>query len=136
MKLDTNKLNIGKKQWMAIAVIAAVGIGLGAAILSGKTGKTAEGEGHGNHVEAKAHSDGEHHGKTGADPHEDDKGHADGEHHEGPGKGSHGGKLFQEGDFGLEALLAEDGGEPRLRIWLYDKGKALASSAAKVLMAA
>ena len=44
----------------------------------------------------------------------------------------HGGKLFNEGDFGLEALLAEDGGEPRLRIWLYDKGKALAASAAKV----
>jgi hypothetical protein len=47
-------------------------------------------------------------------------------------KGPHGGKLFKEGDFGLEALLAEDGGEPRLRIWLYDKNKPLASSAAKV----
>ena len=29
-------------------------------------------------------------------------------------------------------MLAEDGGEPRLRIWLYDKGKALAASAIKV----
>ena len=132
MKPETNKLNVGKKQWFAIAVIAAVGIGLGSAILGGKTDKSAEGEGHGSHVEAKAHSDGEHHGKTGADSHEDDKGHADGEHHEGSSKGPHGGKLFKEGDFGLEALLAEDGGEPRLRIWLYEKEKALASSAAKV----
>ena len=132
MKPETNKLNVGKKQWIAIAVIAAVGIGLGSAILGGKTDKSAEGEGHGSHVEAKAHSDGEHHGKTGADSHEDDKGHADGEHHEGSSKGPHGGKLFKEGDFGLEALLAEDGGEPRLRIWLYEREKALASSAAKV----
>ena len=132
MKFDTNKLNVGKKQWIAIAVIAVVGVGLGGAILGGKTGKSAEGEGHSSHVEAKAHSDGEHHGKTSDAQHEDDKGHADGEHHEGPGKGPHGGKLFNEGDFGLEALLAEDGGEPRLRIWLYDKGKALAASAAKV----
>ena len=127
MKPETNKLNVSKKQWFAIAVIAAVGIGLGSAILGGKTGKSAEGEGHGSHVEAKAHSDGEHHGKTGADSHEDDKGHADGEHHEGSSKGPHGGKLFKEGDFGLEALLAEDGGEPRLRIWLYEKEKALVS---------
>ena len=27
--------------------------------------------------------------------------------------------------FCLEALLSEDGGEPRLRIWLFDKDKAL-----------
>lgn len=91
MKFDTNKLNVGKKQWIAIAVIAVVGVGLGGAILGGKTGKSAEGEGHSSHVEAKAHSDGEHHGKTSDAQHEDDKGHADGEHHEGPGKGPHGG---------------------------------------------
>ena len=132
MKPETNKLNVGKKQWFAIAVIAAVGIGLGSAILGGKTDKSAEGEGHGSHVEAKAHSDGEHHDKASGDQHDHDKGHADGEHHEGPSKGVHGGKLFNEGDFGLEALLAEEGGEPRLRIWLYDKGKPLASNTAKV----
>ena len=64
MKFDTNKLNVGKKQWIAIAVIAVVGIGLGSAILGGKTDKSAEGREPQNHVEAKAHSDGEHHGKT------------------------------------------------------------------------
>ena len=29
MKFGTNKLNVGKKQWIAIAVIAVVGVGLG-----------------------------------------------------------------------------------------------------------
>ena len=37
MKFDTNKLNVGKKQWIAIAVIAVVGVGLGGAILGGNT---------------------------------------------------------------------------------------------------
>ena len=32
--------------------------------------------------------------------------------------------MFKEGDFSLE-LLSEDGGEPRLRIWLSDKDKPL-----------
>jgi cobalt-zinc-cadmium efflux system membrane fusion protein len=134
MKIDTNKLNVSKKQLIAIAVIVAAGVVLGSAILGGKATKTAEddGHGHGSHVEAKAHSDGEHHGKASGDKHDHDKGHADGEHHEAPTKGPHGGKLFKEGDFGLEALLAEDGGEPRLRIWLFDKDKPLPSGAAKV----
>lgn len=134
MKIDTKKLNISKKQLVAIAAIAVTGVVLGTAILSNKTSKTAEddGHGHGSHVEAKAHSDGEHHGKTSGDGHDHDKGHADGEHHEGPSKGPHGGKLFKEGDFGLEALLAEDGGEPRLRIWLFSKDKPLPNNAAKV----
>jgi len=89
MKIDTKKLNISKKQLVAIAAIAVTGVVLGTAILSNKTSKTAEddGHGHGSHVEAKAHSDGEHHGKTSGDGHDHDKGHADGEHHEGPSKG-------------------------------------------------
>jgi cobalt-zinc-cadmium efflux system membrane fusion protein len=154
MKIDTKKLNISKKQLVAIAAIAVTGVVLGTAILSNKETKTAEddGHGHGSHVEAKTHSDGEHHGKKDGDGHDHDKGHADGEHHgkkdgdghdhdkghadgehhEGPSKGPHGGKLFKEGDFGLEALLAEDGGEPRLRIWLFSKDKPLPNNAAKV----
>jgi cobalt-zinc-cadmium efflux system membrane fusion protein len=134
MKINTNKLNISKKQLVAIAAIAVTGVLLGTAILGNKATKTAEddGHGHGSHVEAKAHSDGEHHGKTNEDTHDHDKGHADGEHHEGPSKGPHGGKLFTEGDFGLEALLAEDAGEPRLRIWLFSKDKPLPNNAAKV----
>ena len=134
MKINTNKLHISKKHLIAIAVIVVTGIVLGTVILRSKATNTTEddGHGHGSHVEAKAHSDGEHHGKESGDKHDHDKGHADGEHHEAPTKGPHGGKLFKEGDFGLEALLAEEGGEPRLRVWLYDKGKPLPTSAAKV----
>ncbi|MDI9235126.1 efflux RND transporter periplasmic adaptor subunit [Limnohabitans lacus] len=114
MKINTKKLNISKKHLIAIAVIVLTGILLGSAILGGKATKTAEndGDGHGSHAEAKA---------TG-----------DGENHEAPTKGPHGGKLFKEGDFGLEALLAEEGGEPRLRIWLYEKSNPLPTNAAKV----
>lgn len=134
MKIDTNKQNISKKQLIAIAAITAMGVLLGTSILSNKTPKTAEddGHGHGSHVEAQAHSDGEHHGKASGDGHDHDKRHVDGEHHEGPSKGKHGGKLFKEADFGLEALLAEDGGEPRLRIWLFNKDQPLPNNAAKV----
>ena len=83
MKIDTKKLNISKKQLVAIAAIAVTGVVLGTAILSNKETKTAEddGHGHGSHVEAKTHSDGEHHGKKDGDGHDHDKGHADGEHH-------------------------------------------------------
>jgi cobalt-zinc-cadmium efflux system membrane fusion protein len=83
-----------------------------------------DGHGHGGHTEAKGHGDGEHHGKGGGEKgHDDDKGHADGEHHEkSEAKGPHGGTVFKEGDFSLEALaIVEDGGEPRLRIWLSTK---------------
>jgi len=92
-----------------------------------------DGHGHGTHTEAKGHGDGEHHGKADGKGHDDDKGHADGEHHEkSESKGTNGGSLFKEGDFGLEALLAEDGGEPRLRVWMFDKDKPLPQSAATV----
>lgn len=134
MKFDKNKPDVSKKQLIAIAVIAALGIASGIMILSNKVPKKAEddGHGHGAHVEAKAHGDGEHHGKASGDGHDHDKGHADGEHHEEPSTGPHGGKLFKEGDFGLEALLAEEDAEPRLRIWLFNKDKPLPNSAAKV----
>ena len=61
------------------------------------------------------------------------RGNADGEHHEkSEAKGPHGGTVFKEGYFSLEALLSEDGGEPRLRIWLSDKDKSRPLNAATV----
>jgi cobalt-zinc-cadmium efflux system membrane fusion protein len=88
-----------------------------------------QGHGHGDR-----HSDAEHHGKKAGDKHEDAKGHADQEHHsETAAKGPHGGQFFTEGDFGLEALLAEEQGEARIFIYLSDKtGKPLPPTAAKV----
>ena len=138
MTMNTSKSIISKKHLIAIAVVLALGVGAGAFILQGggkpkAAAAEGDGHGHGGHTEAKEHGDGEHHGKGGEKGHDDDKGHADGEHHEkSEAKGAHGGTVFKEGDFSLEALLSEDGGEPRLRIWLFDKDKALPLNAATV----
>lgn len=48
--------------------------------------------------------------------------------------GPHGGKLFVKGDFGLEILLAEDKGEPRFRIYLFNQDKVLPANANNVSM--
>ena len=132
--MNTSKSTISKKHLIAIAVIIAMGVGAGTFILQGGKSKSASGDGHGHgHTEAKAHGDGEHHGKSGGDGHDHDKGHADGEHHEqSEAKGPHGGSLFKDGDFSLEALLVESGFYPRLRVWLTDKDKPLSMSAATV----
>lgn len=138
MNTNSSKSTISKKHLIAIAVVLAIGVGAGTFILQGggkpKAAATEDdGHGHGGHTEAKGHGDGEHHGKGGEKGHDDDKGHADGEHHEkSEAKGPHGGTVFKEGDFSLEALLSEDGGEPRLRIWLSDKDKPLPLNAATV----
>lgn len=128
------KINLNKKQTISIAVIVAVSVLLGGLIL-GTNKSTPEGDEQGSdsHAEAKGHADAEHHGSDAADKHNDSKGHADTEHHETtPTKGSHGGKLFVKGDFGLEILLAEDGGEPRFQVYLFNKDKALPPNAAHV----
>ena len=136
--MNNIKPSISKKHLIAIAVVIALGVGAGVFVMqSGKPKAAAaaegDGHGHGTHTEAKGHGDGEHHGKADGKGHDDDKGHADGEHHEkSASKGANGGSLFKEGDFGLEALLSEDGGEPRLRIWMFEKDKALPQSAATV----
>ena len=136
--MNSSKSTISKKHLIAIAVVLALGGGAGTYILQGggkpKTATTeGDGHGHGGHTEAKGHGDGEHHGTGGEKGHDDDKGHSDGEHHEkSEAKGPHGGTVFKEGDFSLEALLSEDGGEPRLRIWLFDKDKPLPLNAATV----
>ncbi|MBA3903045.1 MAG: efflux transporter periplasmic adaptor subunit [Rhodocyclaceae bacterium] len=64
-------------------------------------------------------------------------GHADQERHDerAPAKGPHGGQLFVEGDFRLELLLAEEAGEARFRVWLFEKDKPLPPAAAKVSVA-
>lgn len=133
------KINLDKKQSAAIVIILIVGLVLGGLILFTSKPKPAGDEhGHGGHAEAKhehakGHADAEHHGGKAGDTHGHAKEHSDAEHHEeGAAKGAHGGNLFTDGDFGLELLLAEEGGAPRLRVWLYDKGKALPPSAAKV----
>lgn len=90
------------KQSLLISGLIAVGIVLAVLILR---------------LEAPTHTDEEgesHEAKT------DDNG------------GPHGGKLFGKGDFELEILLAEDEGEPRFRIYLFNQDKPLPPNAAKV----
>lgn len=136
MKMNIKKtpLNLSRKQGIAIAVILATGIAAGGWILgSSPSSQSSERQEHAVHSEAKGHGDAEHHGAKADDSHDHAKEHGDGEHHEGsPKTGSHGGKLFTEDGFGLELLLAEDGGEPHFRIWLFKQRIQLAPSAAKV----
>lgn len=124
-----------KKSAVAIAVVLAIGLVLGFAILrTEKSAPAGEEHGHG-HEEAKAHADDEHHGKKAADGHADDKDHGDKEHHEEaaePAKGPHGGKLFTKDGFGLELTIFENNVEPQFRIFLYRDGKPVAPNQAKV----
>jgi cobalt-zinc-cadmium efflux system membrane fusion protein len=119
------KTNLTRKQSLSILAIVVIGVLLGALILmmdKAKPAGDAHGDGHSEkHADAKGH-----------DAHGDDE-HGHGESHEKEqAKGPHGGKLFEEGDFGLEVLLAEDGGDRRFHVYLFNKGKPLPADAAKV----
>lgn len=139
MKIKTDLISrasatLGKKQLIAIAVLIALGGIGGVAIMSSGPGKSGAPEAHGHgHDEAKGHGDGEHHGESkSGDGHKHAEGHGDNEHHEEGAKGPNGGQTLTDGDFGLEVLLAEQGGAPRMKLWLSKKGKALAADKVKV----
>lgn len=128
---------MNKKQIIAIIAMLVAGVLFGAFVILKDSNKqqeeTAESAERGGHEHAKGHADTEHHGGNQTDKHAENKGHADTEHHEdGPAKGPRGGQLFTEGDFGLEVVLAEAGGEARFQIYLSEKGKPLPPTAAKV----
>lgn len=136
MKININKNTfiLSKKQGLAIAVIVATGITAGSWIL-GSSSSNQSGEEHepASHAESKGHADAEHHGAKAGDSHDHAKEHGDTEHHEDePKTGPHGGKLYTEENFGLELLLAEEGGEPRFRVWLFQQDKPQDPSTAKV----
>jgi len=119
------KTNLSKKQTFSIIAIVIIGALLGALILTMEKTKPA-GDGHGDHADTHAdagHGDDKH----GHDEHGDEHGH-DEEHAKGP----HGGKLFTEEDFGLEILLAEEGGEPRFHVYLFNKDKPVPPNSATV----
>lgn len=128
------KLQLSKKQSIAIAMIVAVGAIVGGLILgTNQPAPQGDGHGHGSHAEAKGHVDTEHHGGKADDDHDHAKEHADSEHHEDEtAKGPHGGKLLVDEDMGMEVLLAEEGGEPRFHVYLFNKEKPLAPNAAKL----
>ena len=93
-----------KKRWMPIAIVIVIGVILGGLILTQeKTSSVIQPD------EGGAQSD------VGGLP-----------------KGPRGGKLFVEKDFALELTIFEQGVSPQFRIYLYENGKALPPSAAKV----
>ncbi len=92
-----------QKRWIPIAIVIVVGIALGGLILSlEKTVTSVEG-GHGA-VQAEG----------------------------APSKGHKAGKIFTTEGFSVEVTIFEKGVPPQFRLYLYEKGKALAPSAAKV----
>ncbi|PZO13723.1 MAG: efflux transporter periplasmic adaptor subunit [Burkholderiales bacterium] len=116
------------KQFVLIGIVVAIGLALGAVLLSSGKSQPAGGEdAHGAHAEAEGHDEKEHHGEAKKDGHADEKDHADEEHHEtttaAPAKGPNGGRLFAAGDFGLELTIFETGVEPQFRIYTYRDGK-------------
>ncbi len=124
------KKHLSKKQTLSIIAIIVIGVLLGALILVMEKAKPV-GDDHGGH--ADKHADAGHHDEKGGDKsgHEDEHGHGD-QHEDQIAKGPHGGKLLKEDDFGLEVVLAEEGGEPRFRVYLFNKDKPLPANAAKV----
>lgn len=132
---------MNKKQIIAIVAMLVAAVLFGAFVLMKEPsqGPAEGGESHAEaehgHEEAKGHNDGEHHGEKASDKHDEGEGHGDSEHHEdGPAKGSRGGQLFTEGDFGLEVVLAETGGEARFLAYPSRQGKPIALTEAKVSM--
>lgn len=111
----------GRRQLFIILALLAMGAVAGAYILrSGPAQKAAGGHGHAE-TEKAGEDDGHGHAESGG-------GHAE----ESAPKGPHGGQLFSEGDFGLELLLREEGGEPRFQAWLQDKGQPLPPAGTQV----
>ncbi|MFT7772797.1 efflux RND transporter periplasmic adaptor subunit [Roseateles sp.] len=133
--LDRLRDGLGKKQLIAIAAVLALGAAGAVGILRmGGSSPAAEG-GHGHgHEEAKGHDDGEHHGEAGGGKgHKDADDHGDGEHHEEAGKGANGGDVIgSQKDVTVELMLADQGGSPRIKLWLTRDGKLLQPGAQQV----
>lgn len=130
------RASLGKKQMIAIAVVLALGAaGTFAILRMGGSAPAAEEKGDA-HGEAKGHGDDEHHGEAkGEKGHKDADSHADGEHHEEAKKGANGGEVLgvQKG-FSVEMLLAEDGGAPRIKVWVTNAGKPVKVTAEQVTL--
>ncbi|EYC50050.1 hemolysin D [Hylemonella gracilis str. Niagara R] len=125
MKPSFSSLSAGKsgrKQFFAIAALVVAGIVIGALILSyGSSGPASEE--HSEHAEEAEGKGGDSHGHS----------EEEGEHEsEAQAKGPNGGQRFVDGDFALELLLAEEGGEPRFKAWLYTKNTITTPSGSSV----
>ena len=96
---DAAFASLGRKQAMAIAAVVLIGTVAAVALLRNPLAQPA----------------GDEHAHEAHDEHEEAA----------APKGPHGGDWFTEGDFALEAQLVEAGGDPRLKVWLFQAGKPL-----------
>lgn len=125
--------NLTKKQLFSILAIVVIGVLLGALIITmDKAKPAADGHGHGGHAEHGEEKGGDKHAHAEEKGGHDEHGHEHGHEEEEQAKGPHGGKLFTEGDFGIEVLMAEEGGEPRFHVYLFEKDKQLPPNSAQV----
>ncbi|MCQ8182654.1 efflux RND transporter periplasmic adaptor subunit [Methylomonas sp. SURF-1] len=104
---------INKKQWTAIAAIIVIGLLLSLFILSIDKSMP-EGEEHGEESHAAA--------KVDSAEDEDDPKHTN---EAKQAQGPHGGDVYSAGDFKLEILLSEEGGEPHFRVYPFNQDKPL-----------
>ena len=93
-----------KKQWTAIAAIIAVGLLLSLFILN---------------ID-KSMPEGEEQGEESHAAQQD--------------QGPHGGAVYSDGDFKLEIVLSEEGGEPRFQVYAFDRDKPLQPTAVQITM--
>ena len=93
-----------KKQWTAIAAIIAVGLLLSLFILN---------------ID-KSMPEGEDQGEESHAAQQD--------------QGPHGGAVYSDGDFKLEIVLSEEGGEPRFQVYAFDRDKPLQPTAVQLTM--
>lgn len=118
----TGTARTGRRQLLAILLILLLGAVAAASILMSPA-RTA-GAGHDDHGggDHGAHAEAGGHAADGGDPHD----HAA---EAAAPKGPHGGERLLDGEHAAEVLLAEEGGEPRLRVWLTRKDEPLAVEA-------
>jgi cobalt-zinc-cadmium efflux system membrane fusion protein len=132
---------LNKRQIILIVIVIAIGAVVGGLILTQDKDKVGTPETahdhdktnsahapHEDHDEAEAAKDHAHeHPETKEEPAKAAKS-TDSE----PSKGPKGGKLFTKDGFGVEVTIFEKGVPPQLRLYLYENGKPLPPSAAKV----
>lgn len=107
---------ISRGQKLAIAVLIALGVVGGSYIvLKPDQTKSSSAESHAGHDDEASGDKDDGHG------HGAEEGSASAEVK--PSKGANGGELYTDGDFSLELALSEEGGEPRFKAWLYEKGQ-------------
>ena len=118
MRFEPSQRKSVLKQALPIALVLVAGVAFGSYILTKKAAPAGDEHGHEAHAEAGDHTD-EKHSETEAAA---------------PKKGPHGGRLFAEGDYGLELTIFETGAPPQFRIYTYRDGKPIDPAQSKVVV--